>query len=105
MAADYCISCEYYHQSMKNHPDKGGTCHRYPPTPHIVGADGLGRPLALGFWPVVGPKDTCGEWEIRSVTMRNRANDQAEDATEIEEPGETKTASGLIIPTNSGGNA
>lgn len=68
-----CDRCKFFHR-----PDPKsdlGACIRRCPTPFIIGAVPAGGPLVdpskppqmhhviRGYFPVVGPKDGCGEFE------------------------------------------
>lgn len=61
-----CTACKFF-QMIQAKPLSGG-CHRIPPTPAMVGmrAHPLDprqqEPVAMSFWPSVGPHDWCGEF-------------------------------------------
>jgi hypothetical protein len=62
MTIKTCASCRF----AQPHGDPGQrVCKRFPPTPYIMGADQLGRPMQLNVFPAVGMNDTCGEWTER----------------------------------------
>jgi hypothetical protein len=68
-----CAKCGFYVMNNVLSPRAGGTCRRYPGVPYPVGADKMGRPVAIAFWPGVRPNEWCGEFKA-SKAERDKAS-------------------------------
>ena len=75
----FCPRCEHYHHlPNSNVPNATGVCLLNPPTPFIVGmvavTPAIARenapvqqvPVIRGYYPPVGPGDTCAQWTPRA---------------------------------------
>lgn len=71
----FCPACDHFHElKNSNIPQATGCCLLNPPTPFIVGmaqvAPAVMRegvppetvPILRGYYPPVGPNDTCAQW-------------------------------------------
>lgn len=90
-----CRSCPAYQQLVNDQPQMGGACHHEPPRPQLIGADKLGRPLTMSFYPQVGKGDWCMKHPMASafqvVTL-------GRDAGALAKPFEVKRGNGESQP-------
>jgi hypothetical protein len=73
----FCPGCDHFHElANPGMPAASGVCLLYPPTPFIVGmaapavvtepTAGSHVPIVRGYYPPVGPGDTCAQWTPRA---------------------------------------
>lgn len=75
----FCPGCDHFHEVPNpGMPDRSGVCVLYPPQAFVVGmAQGAiapavnpaalpAVPIVRGYYPPVGPGDTCAQWTPRA---------------------------------------
>ena len=68
-----CSLCRHYNA----HDERNGECHRYPPTPFVVGfannALWQAVPRTVALWPMTQSRYSCGEFKFKP-TIAEEAN-------------------------------
>jgi hypothetical protein len=73
----YCPGCDHFHEVQNTGMAAGsGVCLLNPPTPFVVGMAQAAIaprgeqpqqvPITRGYYPPVGPGDTCAQWTPRT---------------------------------------
>jgi hypothetical protein len=74
----FCPACDHFHQMVNpGMPTLSGVCLLNPPQPFVVGMAPSAQsvikgsppemvPIVRGYYPPVGPTDTCEQWTPRT---------------------------------------
>jgi len=70
----FCPGCDHYHEAAPNN----GMCLKDPPVPVLIGIAQIApviareshqvqqKPVVVGYYPPVGPNETCSFWTPRT---------------------------------------